>query len=397
MMHEHVVKDDGYNQFNASRDSILDLWNSDYYKHIRKEMLNNNKLDRCNRCWYAEDNGLHSMRESTNQEYFRKHTQEDGTLDIMPSDLELHFGNVCNLSCKMCSTQFSHMIGKELLKMGEKDPDFLQWVKKESGLVNNWTSELDIVYNWYKNDKIKKETFEIVSKHVTNLVVIGGEPTIIPEFYELLEHCENQNTLRDKKVVVTTNLTNTNPKFTKWLPNMREFIIHASVDGIGERNEYIRHPSKWESIRRSLDFYIKIIRENKKGVISWNPAIQTLNIDQLVDMVNYFEQYDDVSNYSWISNVKSPIICDYDHAPFEWKKNVADKIMSKLETINNARNKKEILQHAKRLQQPSEHHFLDHIQKSFIRYNDAQDKFRRCKTWRELLPDLESALTKSTS
>ena len=93
----------------------------------------------------------------------------NGTLDYNPTDLELHFGNTCNLHCKMCSQQFSHMIGKELLKMGQQDPDFLKWVKKESGVLNNWTGELDIQYDWYKNKKIKQH--EMLMKTSTNRVL----------------------------------------------------------------------------------------------------------------------------------------------------------------------------------------------------------------------------------
>ena len=36
-------------------------------------------------------------------------------------------------------------------------------------------------------------------------------------------------------------------------------------------------------------------------------------------------------------------------------------------------------------------------QKSFIKYNDRQDKHRKGKTWRELLPNLEQTLTDSIS
>jgi len=35
------------------------------------------------------------------------------------------------------------------------------------------------------------------------------------------------------------------------------------------------------------------------------------------------------------------------------------------------------------------------LQKSFIRYNDTQDKHRKSNTWRKLLPFLEETLTKS--
>jgi len=393
MMDEHVTKDDGYRQYNASRDSLTALWNSAYYKQIRKDMIANKRLEKCKKCWMAEDSGLSSMRRVGGYEYYAKHTTSDGTLDLPPKDIELHFGNVCNLSCKMCSTQFSHMIGRELIKMGEKDPDFLKWVKKESGLVNNWTSELDIVYDWYKNEKIKKEIFEVVSKHSEELTVIGGEPTIIPEFYELLEYCYDQKTLKNKTITVTTNLTNTNPKFTKWLKELKQFTIHASVDGVGERNEYIRYPSNWTAIQKSLDFYATMMRDQKKGQISFNPAIQTLNIDLLPEMVQYFETFDDVATYSWISHVRWPIICDYDHAPIGWKNRVADKIESQVKNINDEQNRKELEQHASRLRVPSDSNNLDHIQRSFMRYNDAQDKFRNCKTWRELIPDLHTALT----
>ena len=79
------------------------------------------------------------MRTTDDKERWLKSTNPDGSVGHQPKDLELHFGNTCNLHCKMCSQQFSHMIGKELLKMGKQDPDFLQWVKKESGVLNNWT------------------------------------------------------------------------------------------------------------------------------------------------------------------------------------------------------------------------------------------------------------------
>ena len=395
MMDEHVTKDDGYHHFNASRDSLMALWNSEYYKQIRKDMLANKRLEKCKKCWMAEDSGLSSMRRKKDPQQFMDHTRSDGTLDLLPTDIELHFGNVCNLSCKMCSTQFSHMIGRELMKMGENDPDFLKWVKKESGLVNNWTSELDVVYDWYKNEKIKKEIFEVVSRHSETLVVIGGEPTIIPEFYELMEYCYNQKTLKNKSITVTTNLTNTNPRFTKWLKELKGFTIHASVDGVGDRNEYIRYPSKWTAIQKSLDFYSTMMKDQKKGNISFNPAIQTLNIDILPEMVQYFETFDDIAGYSWISHVRWPIICDYDHAPIRWKNKVADKIESQLKNIKNETNRKELAQHASRLRIPSDSNFLQHIQRSFIRYNDAQDKFRKCKSWRELIPDLAKALTES--
>ena len=64
--------------------------------------------------------------------------------------------------------------------------------------------------------------FEHISQNITDLNVIGGEPTLIPEFYEMFEYCDKQNTLGDKSVTLVTNLTNKNPKMPKWVPKLKE-------------------------------------------------------------------------------------------------------------------------------------------------------------------------------
>lgn len=396
MSEDNIVKSDGYRQYNMSRDEVLDSWNSDYMKNIRLKMLAGETLVNCTKCVDAESKGLTSMRTTENKEMWISSTNADGSVDHKPSSLELHFGNTCNLHCKMCSQQFSHMIGKELLKMGQQDPDFLQWVKKESGVVNNWTGELDVAYDWYKNAKIKKSIFEHVSKDVDNLVVIGGEPTIIPEFYELLEHCHSHNTLKDKSLIITTNMTNTNKNLSTWLGSVKDFMIHASIDGIGDRNRYIRYPCNWDSVLKSLQFYKGIISKHDRANFSFAPAIQLLNIDQLPELCDFF-----ISNFvtkqcqiAWISQVRYPIICDYAIMPTTHRHRIADEIESKAREISHEHTANNILSHAKDLRTES---YNDEqkstYQKMFIRYNDQQDKFRNTQTWRSLMPDLAEALT----
>ena len=399
MSEDNIVKSDGYRQFNLSRDKVLDSWNSDYMKNIRLKMLAGDPLVNCVKCVDAESKGLTSMRTTMDKEMWIESTNTDGSVDHKPSSLELHFGNTCNLHCKMCSQQFSHMIGKELLKMGQQDPDFLRWVKRESGVVNNWTGELDIKYDWYKNTKIKKSIFEHVSNDVDNLVVIGGEPTIIPEFYELLEYCHSKNTLNGKSLVITTNMTNTNKNLSTWLGSVKDVMIHASIDGLNERNKYIRYPCDWDSVLKSLQFYKSIISQHRSAHLSFAPAIQLLNIDQLPALCEFF-----IDNFvtercgiAWVSQVRYPVICDYSILPIDYRHKVADILESKIGTITHQHTNNKILSHANDLRNEI---YTDEqkisYQKMFIRYNDQQDKFRNTQSWRSLLPDLEHSLTKST-
>jgi hypothetical protein len=133
-------------------------------------------------------------------------TDKNGSVLTMPNTMELHYGNVCNLKCRMCSQNYSNQIGKELLEIGNSDPEFLQWVIKQSGNVNNWTNNLSVEYKWFENGKNKKKLNDFINKNISQLTVIGGEPTIIPEFYELFEHCDKNGTLGKKQFSRNNNI-----------------------------------------------------------------------------------------------------------------------------------------------------------------------------------------------
>ncbi len=392
---DNIPKDDGYHHFNMTRDGITDSWNSDYMKKMRIQLMNGEKHKNCERCYLQEELGHISMRDTKGMQELIQNTDPDGSYDTQPWHLELHFGNLCNLACKMCSQNYSTTIGKELLKMGQQEPEFLQWVKTESGTVNNWTGQLDKVYDWFKDEKIKQEVFAHVSNNVRSLNIIGGEPTVIKEFFELLDYCHKDGTLKDKEILIHSNMTNINPKLTDWLGSMKNWCIAASIDGVGDRNRYIRYPSDWESIVKNLKFYNKIDEQHKNGGISFGPAIQLLNIDQLVDLCLFFEEISpNRASSGFYSHVKYPIICDYDIAPKDYKLQVADNLEKKVKQVTNKVYVRDITTHINGLRNET---FTEDqkkmYQKMFVRYNDTQDRLRsNTKTWRELLPELEQSI-----
>jgi len=390
---QDIYTDNNYNLFNAGKHSVNDYWNSNRMKEIRKNMIAGKQTRDCHRCYQQEKNGIASLRSTNGMENFIKNTKADGTYTKPANTMQIQMGNICNLKCKMCSQMYSHMNGLELLEIGKEDPDWLHWVKEQGANVNNWTNELGIKQEWYKNKEFKLQMFEHISQNITDLNVIGGEPTLIPEFYEMFEYCDKQNTLGDKSVTLVTNLTNTNPRMTKWLPKLRKWRIWASIDGVAERTEYIRYPSQWKIILRSLDFYKNLAKESNGG-ITLSPAVQLLNVDQLDDIIKWWINWcggelNEKYSFTWLATVWYPLICNPAIAPREWRLKVADKLDKFTfdsfykKYITDLRNEKY-----------SAEQMLNY-QKSFIKYNDRQDQFRKGKTWRELLPELESALTNS--
>ena len=390
---QDLPTDNNYNLFDANKHSIDDYWNSNRMREIRRKMIAGEKIRDCERCYRQEEQGAESLRSTEGMDEFIIDTLPDGTYQKSATTMQIQLGNICNLKCKMCSQMYSHMHGMETKEIGEQDPEWLHWVKEQGANVNNWTNELGIKQEWYRSKETKLKMFGHISRNITQLVVIGGEPTLIPEFYELFEYCDQQGTLEDKNVTIVTNLTNTNPRLTKWLPKLKKWQIWASVDGVGERTEYIRYPSKWNTILNSLEFYRNILNEN--GNITLSPAVQLLNIDQLDDIVKWWLDWcggelNERYGFTWLATVWYPLICNPSMAPREWRLKVADKL-SEYKFDQNYEN---IINELKRDQHTPEKY--QELQTAFIKYNDRQDQFRGVKkTWRELLPELGIALEKS--
>ena len=387
---QDLPTDNKYNLFDANKHTIEDYWNSNRMKEIRRKMIAGEKIRDCERCYRQEEQGAESLRSTFGMDDFIKKTTADGFYQESADTMQIQFGNICNLKCKMCSQMYSHMHGMETRDIGKDDPEWLHWVKEQGANVNNWTNELGVKQEWYKNKIVKDNMFEHISRNIRCLVVIGGEPTLIPEFYELFDYCDKQGTLGDKIVTIVTNLTNTNPRLTNWLPKLKAWTVWASVDGVGERTEYIRYPSKWDKILESLEFYRNIMGDN--GNITLSPAVQLLNIDQLDDIIKWWIDWcggelNDRYGFTWLATVWYPLICNPSMAPREWRLKVADKL-SKYKFDDNYDN---LIAELRRDQHTKEK--AKELQRAFVKYNDKQDQFRNVpSTWRQLLPDLETTI-----
>tara|TARA_R110000851_G_scaffold50786_1_gene121222 strand:+ start:271 stop:1527 length:1257 start_codon:yes stop_codon:yes gene_type:complete len=390
---QDLPTDNKYNLFDANKHTIEDYWNSNRMKEIRRKMIAGEKIRDCERCYRQEEQGAESLRSTFGMDDFIKKTTADGFYQESADTMQIQFGNICNLKCKMCSQMYSHMHGMETRDIGKDDPEWLHWVKEQGANVNNWTNELGVKQEWYKNKIVKDNMFEHISRNIRHLVVIGGEPTLIPEFYELFDYCDKQGTLGDKIVTIVTNLTNTNPRLTNWLPKLKAWTVWASVDGVGERTEYIRYPSKWDKILESLEFYRNIMGDN--GNITLSPAVQLLNIDQLDDIIKWWIDWcggelNDRYGFTWLATVWYPLICNPNMAPREWRLKVADKL-SKYKFDDNYDN---LIAELRRDQHTKEK--AKELQRAFVKYNDKQDQFRNVpNTWRQLLPDLEESILKA--
>jgi MoaA/NifB/PqqE/SkfB family radical SAM enzyme len=140
--------------------------------------------------------------------------------------------------------------------------------------------------DWVKNEKV---VFEEILAHPEYLRVInfaGGEPLIHPMFPKILEKLVDTGHVAHIEVYISSNGTRHSSHLSTLLTKFRSVELGFSVDGVGKLQEYIRPPSKWDTISRNVFAFQK---ENVP--ISIRPTIQAYNIFGLLDLARWCGTY----------------------------------------------------------------------------------------------------------
>ena len=100
------------NKATLATHSIEDFWYSDYMNNVREQMILGQPVKDCKQCYYEDSINLKSKRLNENEYYSDRYGKEGLAKKIslkpnMPIYLDLRLGNLCNLKCRMCSTQYS--------------------------------------------------------------------------------------------------------------------------------------------------------------------------------------------------------------------------------------------------------------------------------------------------
>lgn len=258
-----------------SKNSEWDLekrWTSEKYKDLRKQMLDSPdkptaELEKlCKRCIDKEASGDVSDRNLLNQTY------DDISLNVETGneygtsiDLDLRPGNLCNLQCRMCWTGASSQLEKEV-RNNFKELWFMGPPKVN---ISDWSSDENMDFMLRNVDKGKRIKF------------LGGEPTIMPEVHKILDLLIDKG-MTSIPLSITTNLTNVNKNFMNRLAKFDCISFNYSIDGLGSVVEYIRHPVKWDMIKKNILEYEKVATSS-----TINYTLQAYNLHNLKDFVDW--------------------------------------------------------------------------------------------------------------
>jgi len=206
-----------------------------------------------------------------------------------PFYLDLRLGNLCNLKCRMCVSEWSSQIASEIIENPNED-----WKDTPKQKI----IELD------------DDAWQLLEQwipHVRRVFMTGGEPTIIKRNLEYIEKIIGSGRSKEVELIFTTNATNVNQNFIEIGKQFKSVSYNVSVDAVGELATYIRYPSDWRTIENNL--------RNIGHGVSFNTTIQWLNMTRLNEIFDYIENCGIPFGGIWFQLVTDPAYLDPIHAP----------------------------------------------------------------------------------
>ena len=278
-----VKKEDG-SPFDIIETSFIDVWNSEWYKKLRLDLINGIQNPSCKHCWDREKVGAWSPRLKEisgiqNIEEEIKNMNSDGSLTVGPRYLEIRTGNFCNLKCIACHPVNSTEIVKEVKAwrtMLVEIPKHINMSEKNLNKINK---------SFNKNNILTGIT-DIING-VEEIQFYGGEPLVTHEVALFLDDLIKLGRAKFLKIKLITNLTITNQKIFDKLDSFKEVELIVSWDHVNPiKSHYIRYPQNYE---RFLENFERILHHPVYNV-KLSPTISIFNIYDIPDIFDRFEE-----------------------------------------------------------------------------------------------------------
>lgn len=341
--------------------TVDEVFNSDYFKKTRLQMLDNKEPYACRRCYEEERKGIQSKRQTENLNYLESsndiiaRTQDDGTLIPEFKFIELRLGNVCNLKCRTCNPVSSSKWVVEYKKLNEDLTFVTDYSKIEPGV-------------WYEDEDFWQELSKYSSKLET-VYVNGGEPTLVEKHFNFLTRLIEMGLNHQVTLWYNINLTLLPEKLLKLWEKFDKVQLSLSIDDLHKRNDYIRSGSDWDTTIRNLEKLRNIPKLN----ISICQTVSIYNVFYIDEFYEFFKDIELHLNWCYDPDFLQPWILP---------QNVKDIILDKIQKSNHIGQytKNNIIETMKK---PSDDILLDR----FKTYNERLDAYRSSK-FSEIFPEL---------
>ena len=246
----------------AALNTLEDFGTDARYQNIRNKMLQGEKISNCNRCYRTESQGRVSDRQIATVEWANRlnlKNLDDLTKISTPAFYDIRPSSKCNLMCRMCRPENSHLIEKEY---------------KAIGLIPKLPVQ-----------SLRATGFDIIQyDNLKQVTIAGGEPTIMPELYRWLDDCVS-NGRTDFEIQIQSNGNKISSILKNLTKHFSDFSFAFSIDAYSELNRYIRWPSDWDTTVENLKYFY-----DSKCTVVITSTISIYNVWNLGEFFEFLDQ-----------------------------------------------------------------------------------------------------------
>lgn len=283
-----VRREDG-TPANFNNTTLEEAWNSSYMRNVRKLMLRGEKPASCLKCYKEEEAGHLSKRKWETDYWGHRYdlhelvneTAQDGSIPPKIRYIDLRLGSKCQLACVMCSPHDSTGWIKDWQQLYPKITN----AKLQS--TSRWDNKGRVggaSYNWHKTNPTFWNDLMDQIPHMHQLYFAGGESLVIDEHYTLLEECIKRGHAKNMELRYNSNGVEWRDDLFDLWNEFESVRFHYSIDALGEQNDYIRYPSKWE---HQEEVFWKLEGTSDHVKITTATTLTALNVAYIPEFVKW--------------------------------------------------------------------------------------------------------------
>ena len=281
-----LIKNEDGTHANFAKVTPMQAWNNDFMKSVRTTMLEGKIPASCKGCFDEEAQGIVSKRiwetatwlndEGVDVEELIKQTEEDGTVPERLQYLDLRLGHTCNIKCVMCSPHDSSKWVADWKKLvpqleNESVKQQMTWDKKE---FNN---------KWHEKESFWKELYAQIP-NLKQVYFAGGEPLMIKEHKMFIQEIIRQGYQDNVLLRYNSNGLLVDNELIELWSKFRKVKFAVSVDASYERDDYIRFPTNFSKVERTLH----MLDNTPDNIhVSMATAVQIFNIKHIPDFLKW--------------------------------------------------------------------------------------------------------------
>ncbi len=318
--------------------------NHPYMQKGREQMLKGEYQNDCRGCYQFLENGhdgfrtpyqqtLVELADSYGQSTEEFETNIKSTFDskylksISAKELEISFGNICDLMCVYCSSNYSSLIEAEDRKWNENNLQFQRHSIEEND------DFISAFYQWLEEDSLGK--LKIIH-------VIGGETLFNSYFYvfmKKLDEIYRRSNFQHEIVMNVFSNLNHKSSVKKFISATRDmhpnfnFNLMFSNESTGKKAEMIRYGMSWKQVEENVQDILKTPRINLGFAPSFNALSITSSLEFFWFIKNLHKQSNSKffcgDNYISFPNGFSPFVLTADFIPY------IDETLKFLKTTGN--------------------------------------------------------------